>query len=69
MKLSSLFLLAPLALVLPQDEPAKAPPGPEVGKPAPVFTLNDHTGKKVTIGGEAEAWRVIACYPKAMTGG
>jgi len=69
MKLTSLFLLAPLAFVLPQDEPAKAPPGPEVGKAAPVFTLNDQTGKKITIGGEAESWRVVACYPMAMTPG
>ena len=69
MKLTKLLLLAPLALVLPQDAQEKAPPGPEVGKPAPVFTLNDHSGKKIKIGGESEAWRVVACYPMAMTPG
>lgn len=69
MKISSLLLLAPLTLALPQDEDKKAPVVAEVGKPAPAFTLNDHTGAKVSVGGEAETWRVIACYPKAMTGG
>ena len=69
MKLLSLLILSPLALVLPQDPAPKAPTGPEVGKPAPVASLNDHTGKKITIGGKSKAWRVIACYPKAMTGG
>ncbi len=67
MKISPLLLLAPLALLLPQDEPK--PPTAVVGKTAPAFTLNDHTGAKVSIGGESEAWQVIACYPKAMTGG
>jgi len=69
MKISSLLLVAPLALVLPQDEGGKAPPAVEVGKPAPTFSLNDHTGTKVSLGGEAETWSVIACYPKAMTPG
>ena len=69
MKISSLRLLAPLALALPQDEAKPAPVGAEVGKPAPAFSLNDHTGQRVSIGGASEAWRVIACYPKAMTGG
>ena len=71
MRLPSLMLLAPLLLALPQaqDEPKPAPVVCEVGKPAPAFSLNDHTGAKVSVGGEAEAWTVIACYPKAMTPG
>ena len=68
MKTIALLLLAPLAL-LAQEPVEKPPPGPEVGKPAPVVRLNDHTGLARNLGGEAEAWRVIACYPKAMTGG
>jgi hypothetical protein len=42
---------------------------PTVGQPAPVFRLNDHTGKAVEIGGEADAWRVVAFFPKAATPG
>lgn len=68
MKISSLLLLAPLVLcALSQDEPK--PATAVVGKAAPTFTLNDHTGAKVAVGGESKTWQVIACYPKAMTGG
>jgi len=42
---------------------------PEVGKPAPTFRLNDHTGQLVTVGGEQERWTVVAFYPKALTPG
>lgn len=71
MRLPSLMLLAPLALALPlnQDVPKPAPKVAEVDKPAPAFSLNDHTGAKVSVGGEAKTWTVIACYPKAMTPG
>lgn len=71
MRLPSLMLLAPLALALPlnQDVPEPAPKVAKVGKPAPAFSLNDHTGAKVSVGGEAGTWTVIACYPKAMTPG
>ncbi len=64
-----LLLIAAAALALPlQDEPTK-PALPEVGKPAPTFQLNDHTGRAVKIGGKAERWKVIAFYPKAATPG
>lgn len=43
--------------------------GPEVGKPAPLARLNDHTGTVQTIGGEREKWTVLAFFPKAMTPG
>jgi len=47
-----------------------APIGLEVGKTAPVFRLNDHTGKAVEVGGAATTgWTVLAFYPKAMTPG
>jgi peroxiredoxin Q/BCP len=41
----------------------------EVGKAAPTFRLNDHTGKLTTVGGTSKTWTVLAFYPKAMTGG
>jgi peroxiredoxin Q/BCP len=45
------------------------PAGPEVGKPAPSFRLNDQEGVAQAIGGKGERWTVLAFYPKAMTGG
>lgn len=44
-------------------------PFPHIGKPAPVFTVKDHDGAEVTIGGKSETWTVLAFYPKALTGG
>jgi len=64
--------LVPLLAVLTaflQDDPGKAPKRPEVGKPAPVFRLNDHTGKIVELGGKSENWTVLAFFPKAATPG
>lgn len=40
-----------------------------VGKPAPVFALNDHNGKAVRVGGESDLWTVLAFFPKAATPG
>ena len=48
---------------------AQGDPFPEIGKPAPVFTVNDHEGKEVTVGGKSDTWTVLAFYPKALTGG
>ena len=45
---------------------------PEVGKPAPAFRLNDHTGRAVSPlvqEEDAALWTVLAFYPKAMTPG
>lgn len=43
---------------------------PAIGRPAPSFRVNDHTGKAVDVGGAAsKGWTVLAFYPKAMTGG
>lgn len=44
-------------------------PFPQVGKPAPVITAQDHEGKRVTVGGKSKTWTVLAFYPKALTGG
>ena len=48
---------------------AQGDPFPEIGKPAPVFTVKDHEGNDVTVGGKSKTWTVLAFYPKAMTGG
>jgi hypothetical protein len=60
----SCVLLAPLLL---QD--SRPTGGPEVGKPAPAFRLNDHTGRIVAFGGKSDRWTVLAFYPKAATAG
>ncbi len=65
--LATLFVCLPLLAQEPTPKPETSTPA--VGKPAPVFRLNDHTGKAVAIGGEAKAWTVIAFYPKAATPG
>lgn len=67
MRLPALLLTLPLCMTLQDDKPKDK--GPEVGAAAPAFALNDHTGNKVSLGGESSAWHVIACYPKAMTPG
>ena len=64
--LAASALAATLAVSPLQDS---APKGPEVGKPAPTFRLNDQDGKAVSIGSASEAWRVVAFYPKAKTPG
>lgn len=64
--LGALALAGTLTLGGPQD---KAPAGPEVGKPAPTFRLNDQTGKSVAFGGQGDHWRVLAFYPKSKTPG
>ena len=49
---------------------AEPVPGPEVGKPAPAFRLNDHAGVARRVGPGAEkTWVVLAFFPKAMTPG
>ena len=48
---------------------AQCDPFPEIGKPAPVFTVKNHNGKDVTVGGKSKTWTVLAFYPKAGTAG
>ena len=63
-------LAAGAALILSSPQQAKAPTRPEEGKPAPTFTLNDHEGKKVSVGPNDDAlWTVLAFYPMAATPG
>jgi len=67
---SALFLSAFMLLTLAmQDTPKATSKRPEVGKPAPAFRLNDHTGKIVPFGGKHEHWTVLAFFPKAATPG
>lgn len=66
MKVASIAtVLAALLLVQGQAAPKQA----EVGKPAPTFRLNDHSGKLQTVGGKSDSWTVVAFYPKALTPG
>ena len=60
---------AALAAFFAQDVQNEKPMLPEIGKAAPEFRLNTHTGEAVTIGGEAESWTVVAFFPKAATPG
>ena len=69
--MTKLTLLAALlaSVVFVQSQEKEEASGPEVGKPAPAFRLNDHEGNAVALGGEAKHWTVLAFFPKAMTGG
>lgn len=43
---------------------------PEVGDPAPDFTLQGSDGKQYSLSDfKGEKWTVIAFFPKAFTGG
>ena len=61
----ALALCAPLLAFAGADDHNKAP---EVGKPAPTFSLNSFEGQKISVGGGG-SWTVVAFYPKAMTPG
>jgi len=68
--LASAVALALAAWAFPlASQEKEAPELPLVGQPAPAFRLNDHTGAGVKVGGESEAWTVLAFYPKAATPG
>lgn len=64
--LAGTLLLGALTFQDPEKETA---PPVEVGKPAPAFRLNDHTGKLVAVGGDNANWTVLAFYPKSATPG
>ena len=66
--LASAVALAFAAWAFPAQD-KEAPLLPQVGQAAPTFRLNDHTGAGVKVGGESEAWTVLAFYPKAATPG
>jgi thioredoxin-dependent peroxiredoxin len=62
-------LVGTFAMAVPFSR-ADAPAALEIGKPAPAFRLNDHTGKLVEVGPDKTTnWTVLAFYPKAMTAG
>ncbi|MCA8955645.1 MAG: redoxin domain-containing protein [Planctomycetes bacterium] len=63
------FLSATLLPPAGQERAGKTTEVPAVGKPAPSFRVNDHTGKAVSVGGKAKHWTVLAFYPKADTPG
>jgi len=61
------LLLAGLALTLAAAAPAK---GPDVGDPAPAFSLPGSDGKTHTLADlKGKQAVVIAWFPKAFTGG
>ncbi len=66
---SLLLALLPTAVWMQQDDPKPAPARAEVGALAPVFRLNDHTGKLAAFAGPSERWSIFAFYPKAATPG
>ena len=53
----------------PEGRLLVSPDAGRIGKAAPSFRLNDHTGRAVEVGGEAEGWTVLAFFPKAATPG
>ena len=70
MRVSFLALAAALVAAVAPQETESGPALPKVGKPAPSFRLNDHTGKAVRVGGRDEnGWTVLAFFPKAATPG
>jgi len=69
MKSAAIACLLALLTVLPQDASKPAAKLPEVGKPAPVFRLNDQAGRAVSVGGKSETWTAVCFYPKAFTSG
>ena len=64
-----LIILGCVAALSLMFQSKTAPGSPEIGKPAPSFRLNDHTGSLVEVGGANERWTVVAFYPKALTPG
>jgi len=66
---SRLLVVLCLAALPLMFQSKTAPESPEIGKPAPAFRLNDHTGATVEVGGANERWTVVAFYPKALTPG
>ena len=64
-----MLALLPAAAWIQQEDPKQTPARAEVGAPAPVFRLNDHTGKLAAFAGPSERWSIFAFYPKAATPG
>jgi thioredoxin-dependent peroxiredoxin len=64
-----LFLLTFCVLSLFAASAGAFSDAPEVGKPAPAFTLMSHEGKKVNLKDYRGKWVVLYFYPKDFTSG
>ena len=64
-----LFLLTFCLLPLFATSAGAFADAPEVGKPAPAFTLMSHEGKKVNLKDYQGKWVVLYFYPKDFTSG
>ena len=70
MKIAAIATTVLLLLAFREDPVPKPAPGPAVGKPAPTFRVNDHTGRAFdSAARESGRWMVLAFYPKASTPG
>src|ERR1051325_6172798 len=64
-----LFLLTSCVLSLFAATAGAFSEPPEVGKPAPAFTLMSHEGKQVNLKDYRGKWVVLYFYPKDFTSG
>lgn len=64
-----LFLLTVCVLSLFASSAGAFSEPPEVGKPAPAFTLMSHEGKQVNLKDYRGKWVVLYFYPKDFTSG
>jgi peroxiredoxin Q/BCP len=64
--LSALLLAALMVPAMGADADAKVP---EVGAPAPAFSLTTNEGKPASLGDYRGKWVVLYFYPKDFTGG
>jgi peroxiredoxin Q/BCP len=64
-----LFLLTACVLSLFASSVGAFSEPPEVGKPAPAFTLMSHEGKQVNLKDYRGKWVVLYFYPKDFTSG
>jgi len=69
MKIALLFASAVVVLLLLLIRRRKAAPTPEVGSPAPEFTLNSQEGVPVSLRELRGKWVVLYFYPKDLTPG
>src|SRR5947209_7034972 len=64
-----LTLLATCLVSLLASSAAAVVDPPEVGKPAPAFSLTSHEGKQVSLKDYKGKWVVLYFYPKDFTSG
>ena len=61
--------LAVALLAVRTGHTATETPTPAVGSPAPAFTLQDQSGKSVSLADQKGKWVVLYFYPKDFTPG